>query len=86
MVKYHFAKNEAGEIFDIDDVTVEYRDAHSFYCIGCGAEMGARLGGKNSHHFYHTGGSDCGFGESDLHRYAKKMLRKKFEDNVTIAQ
>ena len=81
MVKYHFAKNEAGEIIDIDDVTVEYRDAHSFYCIGCGAEIGARLGGKNSHHFYHTGGSDCGFGESDLHRYAKKMLRKKFEDN-----
>lgn len=81
MVKYHFAKNESGELIDIDDVTVEYRNTHSFYCAGCGEAMNARLGGKNSHHFYHTSGSDCGYGESDLHRYAKKILRKKFEEN-----
>jgi len=78
MVKYHFAQNELGEIVDIDDVTEAYREAHSFYCLGCGGAMNARLGENNAHHFYHFDGRDCGYGESDLHRYAKKMLRKKF--------
>lgn len=78
MIKYHFAKNEIGELVDIDDVSVEYRSAHSFFCLGCGKEMQARLGAKNAHHFFHLDGNDCGNGETDLHRYAKKMLRKKF--------
>jgi len=81
MIKYHFARNESGEIVDIENVTENYRDSHSFYCLGCGGDMNARLGVKKSHHFYHTSGTDCGFGESDLHRYAKKMLRKKFQSN-----
>ena len=84
MIKYHFARNESGEIVDIDNVTESYRDSHSFYCLGCDGEMNARLGAKYSHHFYHSNGADCGFGESDLHRYAKKMLRKKFQDNPTF--
>ena len=84
MVKYHFAQNELGEIVDIDDVTDAYREAHSFYCLGCGGAMSARLGEKNAHHFFHANGADCGYGESDLHRYAKKMFRRKFLEDDTF--
>ena len=84
MVKYHFAQNELGEIVDIDDVTEVYREAHSFYCLGCGGAMNARLGENNAHHFYHSNGGDCGYSESDLHRYAKKMLRKKFLEGTSF--
>ena len=54
---------------------------HTFRCIWCGAPMLARLGKSRTHHFCHESGSDCGNGESDLHKYAKKTLRKRFLDS-----
>ena len=79
MIKYHYAINELGEEIDISNVTPEYRKNHSFRCSYCGAPMVARLGTSNTPHFAHSSGCiDCGNGESDLHKYAKRTIKSKF--------
>lgn len=79
MIKYHYAINELGEEIDISNVTPEYRKNHSFRCSYCGAPMVARLGTSNTPHFAHSSGCiDCGNGESDLHKFAKRTISSRF--------
>ena len=79
MIKYHYALNELGEEVDISNVTKEYRKDHVFHCSYCGGRMTARLGASNTPHFAHSSDcEDCGNGESDLHKYAKRAIRNKF--------
>lgn len=79
MIKYHYALNESGEEIDISSVSKEYRKDHVFHCSYCGGRMTARLGASNMPHFAHAAGcEDCGNGESDLHKYAKRAIRNKF--------
>ena len=79
-IKYHYAYNETQTTVDIKDVTPEDRARNRFFCIGCGAEMVAKLGKKNAHHFAHKRDESCNT-ETYLHKLAKKMLKKKFDES-----
>lgn len=54
MIKYKFAKNENGVLFNIEDVTPDISKANKFLCIGCGLPMRAGLGEINKHYFAHN--------------------------------
>lgn len=82
-VKCHFAYNEAGDMIDIKVVTKEYRSEHKFRCLACGAEMRAKLGDYNQHHFAHMPGTSC-CGETYLHYLAKTELKKAFDESETF--
>ena len=77
-IKYHYAYNELNELVAIENVDEAYRDAHTFYCISCGAEMIAKLGKVNAHHFAHKMEQDSCGSETYLHKLAKLVLKKKF--------
>lgn len=79
-ITYHYAYNETHAIVDINDVTPENRTRYRFCCIACGAEMIAKLGNKNAHHFAHKGNESCNT-ETYLHKLAKKILKKKFDES-----
>lgn len=78
-IKYHFAL-EVDEVIPIEKVDKDERHAHTYTCIGCGAEMIARIGQHNVPHFAHKvkGGENCS-GETYLHKLAKRLIREKFE-------
>ena len=82
-VRYHFAYDENDSIIDIDNVSSEYRKEHDFHCISCGALMTARLGNEKAHHFAHKGGESCG-SETYLHKLAKLMLKRKFDNSQSF--
>lgn len=82
-VKYHYAYDEAKSVVNIGSITSEYRQAHTFRCIACGAEMVAKLGSKNAHHFAHKNGEACN-GETYLHKLSKMMLKKKFDQGSSF--
>ena len=82
-VRYHFAYDEHDSIIDIDNVSSEYRKEHDFHCISCGALMMARLGNEKAHHFAHKGGESCG-SETYLHKLAKLMLKRKFDNSQSF--
>lgn len=82
--KYHYAYNENNIIIDIKNVSPAYRQEHCFYCISCGAEMIAKLGKKNKHHFAHKGGDDSCNSETYLHKLGKLLLKKKFYESSTF--
>lgn len=85
MIRYHYALNESGREVDIADVTKEYRKKHSFRCPYCGGPMVARLGESNARHFAHAEGyPDCRNSESDLHKYAKRAVRARFESTESF--
>lgn len=77
-IKYHYAYNELDELVAIEDVDEAYRDAHTFHCISCGAEMIAKLGKVNAHHFAHKIEQESCGPETDLHKLAKVILKQKF--------
>lgn len=79
--KYHFAYDEVNGFVDIATVSEEDRECHKYHCISCGAEMIAKLGKKNIHHFAHKGGDDSCNKETYLHKLGKYLLKKKFEEN-----
>ena len=79
-IKYHYAYDDTNAIVNIGSVTLEYRKAHTFRCIACGAEMVAKLGSKNTHHFAHKNGEACSE-ETYLHKLAKMLLKKKFDQS-----
>ena len=58
-VKYHFALDEHNRTIDIKQAYIERNEGHSFRCIGCGAEMIARLGVVRNWHFAHKKEEDC---------------------------
>lgn len=53
LIKYHYAYDESKQVININDVSSIERSKHSYYCVGCGAEMIPRLGKINAHHFAH---------------------------------
>ena len=77
-IKYHFAL-EGDEYIPIEEVDRGERHAHTYKCIGCGAEMIARIGQKNAPHFAHKGNDENCSSETYLHKLAKRLIRKKFE-------
>lgn len=77
--KYRYALDEQDRVMSIKEAYLEGRHAHSYHCIGCGAEMIPRLGDVRSWHFAHKGSDDhCGQ-ETYLHKLAKRQLKEKFE-------
>ena len=83
-IKYHYAYNELDELVAIEDVDEAYRDAHTFHCISCGAEMIAKLGKVNAHHFAHKIEQEpCG-SETYLHKLAKVILKQKFYSSASF--
>ena len=73
-IKYHNAKDIEGNIVSISDVT----EHGTFYCIGCGKEMMAKLGKEREHHFAHKKDVSCN-SETYLHNYAKYLVKHNFE-------
>ncbi len=81
VVHYHYALDEQKHIVDIDEVTPIYREQHTFHCLSCGAEMIAKLGDINAHHFAHKVGTEnCGL-ETYLHKLGKRLLKYKFDNS-----
>lgn len=79
-IKYSFAYNQNNDIINISELSKNNRNESRYYCISCGAEMIAKLGEVNEHHFAHKGeGESCSF-ESYLHKLGKKLIKKKYED------
>lgn len=83
-VKYHYAYNERRILINIRNVSQEYRDNHKFYCVSCGAEMVAKLGNVNTHHFAHKCGDDSCSSETYLHKLGKMLFKQKFEESATF--
>lgn len=77
-IKYHFAL-EGNEIIPIEKVDKNERHAHTYTCMGCGAEMIPKMGNKNAWHFAHKGNDDNCNSETYLHKLAKRLIREKFE-------
>ena len=82
-IKYHFAL-EGNEVIPIENVDRDERKAHTFTCMGCGAEMIAKIGEKKAPHFAHKGNSENCSTETYLHKLAKRLIREKFETSNTF--
>ena len=82
--KYRYAYDDNKTVIDIRNVSTEYKVNHCFYCISCGAEMVAKLGHKNIHHFAHKSGDESCCNETYLHKLGKLLLRNKFEKSPTF--
>lgn len=85
MIKYHSAyiEDKATRI-SISDISPETKNAHKYYCIGCGKELIARVGKERAGHFAHKKSSDeenCNK-ETYLHKLGKLMLKEKFCDKT----
>ena len=76
-IKYHNAKDAEGNVVSIFDVT----EHGTFYCIGCGREMVAKLGPKKEHHFAHKQVGECN-PETYQHKYAKWYIKQIFDAPV----
>lgn len=79
-IKYRFAYDENDCVVKIDEITENDRENHKYHCISCGNEMIAKLGIKNVHHFAHKMDCSCN-GETYLHKLAKKLIKKKFDES-----
>lgn len=74
-IKYSYAY-DGDVVVHIDDVS----EHGTFYCISCGKEMVAKLGDKKSHHFAHKVNDVSCNSETYLHKLAKLLLKKKFQE------
>ena len=85
-IKYRYAYDENHNVVNIGDFLAQDRNQSLYYCISCGAEMIAKLGEVNEHHFAHKSKGDCESCslESYLHKLAKKLIKKKYEDSRTF--
>lgn len=72
------ALDESNRAVTIKQAYLERNESHKYHCVGCGAEMIARLGVVRDWHFAHHGNQTCGF-ETYLHQLAKKLIKEKFE-------
>lgn len=77
-IKYHFAL-EGNEVIPIEKVDKNERHAHTYKCMGCGAEMIAKIGEKKAPHFAHKVNVENCSNETYLHKLAKRLIREKFE-------
>lgn len=74
-IKYSYAY-DGDVVVHIDDVSKH----GTFYCLSCGKEMVVRLGDKKSHHFAHKVNDVSCNSETYLHKLAKLLLKKKFQE------
>ena len=77
-VKYAKVYDKDGNIVDISTVTPVNKQAE-YYSIGTKTPMIAALGNNNQHHFRAKRGYFLN-GETELHEYAKKMLKHRFDN------
>lgn len=82
-IKYHFAL-EGNDVVPIEKVIKEERHLHTYKCVGCGAEMTAKMGNKNAWHFAHKGNDENCSSETYLHKLAKRLIREKFESSEPL--
>ena len=59
LIKYHYAYDESKQVININDVSSIERSKHSYYCVGCGAEMIPRLGKRKVIIYELTTQPDC---------------------------
>lgn len=78
-IQYPYAFDENNNLVFIDDVVKENRYDHTYHCPNCGGEMLTRLGEHNKHCFAHAGNQKCS-GESYLHKAAKLLLARRFNE------
>ena len=78
-IQYPYAFDEDNNLVYIKDVKKEHRYDHQYHCPNCGGEMLPRLGENNAHCFAHAGNQKCS-GESYLHKAAKLLLAKRFNE------
>lgn len=79
MITYPNAVDEAGNVHNINSITVDNRADHKYYCLGCDKEMVPVLCKKGkTPHFRHKVNDLCNQ-ETYLHNLAKKYLAKQFE-------
>lgn len=74
-IKYSYAY-DGDVVVHIDDVSKH----GTFYCLSCGKEMVVRLGDKKSHHFAHKVNDVSCNSETYLHKLAKLLLKRKFQE------
>ncbi len=80
-IKYHNAYDEDKNIVGIESMSRNFCKNHKFYCISCGAEMIAKLGEERAHHFAHKQENVSCSSETYLHKLAKLLLKKKFDES-----
>ena len=78
-IQYPYAFDEDNNLVFIGDVEKERRYDHVYHCPNCGGEMLPRLGEHNEHCFAHAGNQKCS-GESYLHKAAKLLLARRFNE------
>ncbi|MBQ9236466.1 MAG: topoisomerase DNA-binding C4 zinc finger domain-containing protein [Prevotella sp.] len=79
-VSFGYACDENRIILSIDDINVNYRKAHKFYCLNCGKEMVASLKDDiRRRHFRHKNTEDCDFNKY-LHNLSEKLIKKVYDD------
>lgn len=78
-IKYRYAHDEHRNIVPINKVNKENKS--TYYCITCGERMIPRIGTKKVAHFAHKGNSQNCNGETYLHKLAKELIKKKFEQS-----
>ncbi len=81
-IKYQYAYDEKGLLVNINELSVEDRNAHTYRCIGCGNQLMPRaIGSKyRKPHFYHKVMVDCN-GETYLHKLSKRFIKERFEQS-----
>ena len=81
-IKYQYAYDEVGKLVSIGDYTKETCKCHTYRCVGCGNTLLPRAIGSQSRraHFYHKELVECS-GETYIHKLAKKLLKRKFDDS-----
>ncbi len=78
-VLYGYAFNEDKEIVSIEDVTIETRKTHKYFCIHCGHEMVASLKDeKKKKHFRHKNKVQCDF-DHYLHNLSEHLFKEAYD-------
>lgn len=77
--KFRFAHiDNEKKIVHINDVDIDVRNNHRFWCIGCGGELKAALGSKNIHYFSHKANESHCSKETYLHKLGKQQVISAF--------
>lgn len=83
-IKYRYALNEQGIVVSIDKLSKETSKDKKYYCLECKEPLIPRLGEKRAWHFAHMNNeTHCSY-ETYLHKLAKHLIKKKFEESSTF--
>lgn len=73
MIKYQYAKNEDGQLIEINSLNETNKKIKKYFCVGCGNELIPRLGNVKIHHFAHKKVVTCS-SETYLHLLGKQLF------------